>query len=207
MYETTKTLDILRDDTYFKDEKNHLQWPEAFQSIFNDGDRQGLHVRPEYQISLRALGGIIWYLQHCLIDKELLSMRKFSIYEPSDENVELKDNTKLKQQNMVLDATTLYNLEILTNSRGEKEGSLLYICDRCSTHFGKRLLARWLSAPLCHVKEIDQRLDAIDALREKSELCSKVREKLKIIPDLERLFCRYEQLRGLILNWSSLLWI
>ena len=31
------------------------------------------------------------YLQHCLIDKELLSMRKFSIFHPPDENIELKE--------------------------------------------------------------------------------------------------------------------
>lgn len=37
MYETTKTLDILRDDTYFKDEKGNLQWPEAFEHVFNEG--------------------------------------------------------------------------------------------------------------------------------------------------------------------------
>jgi len=37
MYETTKTLDILRDDTYFKDEKGNLQWPDAFEHVFNEG--------------------------------------------------------------------------------------------------------------------------------------------------------------------------
>jgi DNA mismatch repair protein MSH6 len=88
----------------------------------------------------------------------------------------------------------LFNLEILSNSRGEKEDSLLYTCDRCSTHFGKRLLARWLSAPLCNVKEINERLNAIDILREKSDLCNKIRDKLKNIPDLERLFCRIHSL-------------
>jgi hypothetical protein len=79
MYETTKTLDILRDDTYFKDEKGNLQWPDAFEHVFNEGkqfhmifnslfkkknfflgDKQGLHVRSDFQLSMRALGGIIW---------------------------------------------------------------------------------------------------------------------------------------------------
>ncbi|CAF4614398.1 unnamed protein product [Rotaria socialis] len=194
LYETTKTLDILRDDTYFKDEKGNLQWPDAFQHVFNEGDQQGLHIRSTFQLSMRALGGILWYLQHCLVDKELLSMRKFSIFQPPDENIELKEISTFKQQNMVLDATTLYNLEILSNSRGGKENSLLYTCDRCSTHFGKRLLSRWLSAPLCNVNEINERLNAIDALRDKTDLCNKVRDKLKIIPDLERLFCRIHSL-------------
>lgn len=60
MYETTKTLDILRDDTYFKDENGDLHWPEAFEHVFNEGDKQGLHVRSTFQISMRALGGIMW---------------------------------------------------------------------------------------------------------------------------------------------------
>lgn len=37
MYETTKTLDILREDTYFKDEQGNLQWPNVFQEVFNEG--------------------------------------------------------------------------------------------------------------------------------------------------------------------------
>lgn len=60
MYETTKTLDILRDDTYFKDEKGNLQWPDAFKHVFNEGDKQGLHVLSNFELSMRALGGIIW---------------------------------------------------------------------------------------------------------------------------------------------------
>lgn len=60
MFETTKTLDILRDETYFKDEKGQLQWPDIFEHVFNAGDRQGLHVRPAFQVAMRALGGIIW---------------------------------------------------------------------------------------------------------------------------------------------------
>jgi hypothetical protein len=65
------------------------------------GDRQGLHVRSNHQISMRALGGIIWYLQHCFVDKELLSMRKFVFFQPPDENIELKEASTFKQQNMV----------------------------------------------------------------------------------------------------------
>lgn len=67
------------------------------------GDRQGLHVRSTFQVAMRALGGIIWYLQRCLIDKELISMRKFALFQPPDENIELKETSTLKQQNMVIE--------------------------------------------------------------------------------------------------------
>ena len=50
---------------------------------------------------MRALGGTIWYLQHCLVDKELLSMRKFAVFQPPDENIQLKESSTVKQQNMV----------------------------------------------------------------------------------------------------------
>jgi hypothetical protein len=41
------------------------------------------------------------YLQRCFVDKELLSMRKFSIFHPPDENIQLKEISTFKQQNMV----------------------------------------------------------------------------------------------------------
>jgi hypothetical protein len=37
MYETTVTLDILRDEAYFKNEQGHVQWPDAFEHVFNEG--------------------------------------------------------------------------------------------------------------------------------------------------------------------------
>jgi DNA mismatch repair protein MSH6 len=55
-------------------------------------------------------------------------------------------------------------LEILENQRGEKEGSLLNFLDYCSTPFGKRLLRRWIVAPLMDVSQINRRLDAIEDL-------------------------------------------
>jgi hypothetical protein len=39
MFETTKTLDLLREDGYFNDKKGNLQWPDAFEQIFNEGAR------------------------------------------------------------------------------------------------------------------------------------------------------------------------
>jgi len=50
MYETTKTLDILRDDTYFKDEKGNLQWPDVFKHVFNEGKQ--LYIRFMNRVSL-----------------------------------------------------------------------------------------------------------------------------------------------------------
>ncbi|CAF1018045.1 unnamed protein product [Didymodactylos carnosus] len=200
MFECAKAVDVLRDGNYFTNEKGDIHWPDVFSEIFNEGDKYGLHVRQSYQMAIRALGGLVWYLQYCLIDKELLSMRNFSIFRPADKNIDLKEANGIQQKNMILDATTLFNLEILCTSRGNKDGSLLQAVDKCSTHFGKRLLSRLLVNPLCQVEDINDRLDAIDDLRIKSDLCAKSRDKLKNIPDLERLFCRIHTLGHRPLN-------
>ena len=136
MYETTKTLDILRDDTYFKDEKGNLQWPDVFEHVFNEGKIHSLRT-PIITRSFQVINKVYifvrifsspcehWvvlfgtldlfrrkvfvfrnrsssrYLQHCLVDKELLSMRKFVVFQPPDENIQLKESSTVKQQNMV----------------------------------------------------------------------------------------------------------
>lgn|SRR6218665_1694181 len=36
------------------------------------------------ELGLSALGAIVWYLRHCLMDEELLSMKVFTNYTPVD---------------------------------------------------------------------------------------------------------------------------
>lgn len=38
----------------------------------------------ERELGVRALGAVVWYLQRCLIDYQLLTMGQFAIYEPID---------------------------------------------------------------------------------------------------------------------------
>ena len=41
-------------------------------------------VDDDKELAIRSLGAIVWYLQRCLIDYQLLTMEQFSIYEPID---------------------------------------------------------------------------------------------------------------------------
>ena len=52
---------------------------------------------------------------------------------------------------------------------------------------GKRLLKAWLCSPPCDPQLISSRLDALDDLLQQSSLIAEVKEKLKKLPDLERL--------------------
>ena len=64
---------------------------------------------------------------------------------------------------MVLDATTIKNLELIRNLRdGRQKGSLLDYIDFTITSMGGRLLRNWLLQPLLDCSQIEDRLDAVE---------------------------------------------
>ena len=56
--------------------------------------------------------------------------------------------------NMILDQTTLRNLELTQTLSGEKEGSLLGAIDKCRTSMGRRTLKQWILRPLHKKKRL-----------------------------------------------------
>jgi len=91
-------------------------------------------------------------------------------------------------EHMVLDATTIKNLELIKNLRdGSLKDSLLDIIDFTLTCMGGRLLRTWLFQPLLDVLRIRGRLDAVDEFRCQTIEMHELRESLKEIFDLERL--------------------
>ena len=89
---------------------------------------------------------------------------------------------------MVLDKFTRRNLELVETMRSkEKRGSLLWVLDKTCTAMGARKLKTWIEEPLLDVDAIEQRLEAVDALKDDLMLRSDLRTHLKEIYDLERL--------------------
>ena len=89
---------------------------------------------------------------------------------------------------MVLDSSTLRNLEIFKNLKdGSATGSLISILDRTRTAMGSRLLRSWVAYPLMNVSEISKRNSAVAELVDQSRLRSELRDHLKDICDLERI--------------------
>ncbi len=97
---------------------------------------------------------------------------------------------------MQIDAATRRNLELVTASSGERRGSLLATVDRTLTAAGARLLADRLAAPLTEPTAIAVRLDAIGFFVDSPELRSRLRERLRHCPDLERAQTRLGLGRG-----------
>jgi len=91
---------------------------------------------------------------------------------------------------MVVDPTTLRNLEVIAAADGGKNGSLLQEIDRTVTSMGGRLIRSWVLRPLLALERIQDRLDAVEEFAFRSTERAKVRETLKGVHDIERLVAR-----------------
>ena len=91
---------------------------------------------------------------------------------------------------LLMDEATRRHLELLTTTRGERRGSLLWVLDQTETPMGGRLLRHWMLTPLTDVTRIAARLDAVEELVEQPTLRQRVRQILGTIGDLERLTAR-----------------
>ena len=87
---------------------------------------------------------------------------------------------------LVLDTTTLRNLEITRNLRdGDKKNTLLDVLDFTGTAMGGRLLRKWLEQPLTSILEIRARHDAVEELLRDFSMRSGLREKLISIAEMQ----------------------
>ncbi|GAA6001069.1 mismatch repair ATPase MSH6 [Rhodotorula paludigena] len=150
-----------------------------------EGDEDAIvpeNIRKMYDqpIAMSALGGMIWYLRQLNLDADLVTARNFNIYDPLG-----KSNGTL-----ILDGQTLAHIEVLQNSQGGTEGTLLQLLSRCVTPFGKRLFKVWLCAPLRDVTAINDRLDAVEDLLGNSNFAVAFDGMVKKMPDLERMLSR-----------------
>ena len=94
-----------------------------------------------------------------------------------------------REDSVVMDAATRRNLEIDRNLAGGDSHTILSVLDRSRTPMGSRLLRRWLHRPLTDQGELEQRLDAIEALLHNYRF-EAPRDLLKPIGDIERIMTR-----------------
>jgi hypothetical protein len=58
-------------------------WPVALSSLIADLDEPLPKSKSDSELALSALGAILSYLQRCLVDVDLVTMRKFEVYLPA----------------------------------------------------------------------------------------------------------------------------
>ncbi len=92
---------------------------------------------------------------------------------------------------LILDATTLTNLEVFRNLRqGGRKGTLLSVLDKTVTAPGGRTLRDWLRRPLRSPEAIRERHLAVGELVARGEDRTELRELLREVTDPERLLSR-----------------
>ncbi len=89
---------------------------------------------------------------------------------------------------MFVDAATRRNLELTKTIRDKSfRGSLLWVLDKCQTAMGSRALKKNILQPLLNEKEINQRLDGVEALVKGALIRNKLAQLLTKVFDIERL--------------------
>jgi len=124
-------------------------------------------------LAISAAGALLFYLKK--LRKDSLSLIHNLSYVQSSEH-------------MILDASTIKNLELVRNLRdGRIKGSLLDLIDYTVTPVGGRLFRFWLLHPLLDCSEVEKRLDTVAEFLNHTIERHELREILKEIFDLERL--------------------
>lgn len=138
----------------------------------------GADSLPQKDGALLTVGCMLYYLQE-MTKADLTHINQLVQYN-ADEH-------------LIIDASTLRNLEITRNLRdGGKKGTLLAVLDFTKTAMGGRLLKRWLEYPLMNSQQIVKRQDAIAELLKKPVLIQTLQELLNDIYDFERILTRVE---------------
>ncbi len=92
---------------------------------------------------------------------------------------------------LIIDEATKRNLELLTNSLDHgRHGTLLEVLDLTVTPMGGRLLKKWILYPLKDISKIQNRLSAVEALKDKASVRKRLIGELRKVHDLERLLAR-----------------
>lgn len=130
----------------------------------------------ELEIAHTAAGTLLHYMQETQ-KSSLAHLRRLYAYESADY--------------MALDGSTKRNLELTASMQeGGTEGTLVSIMDDTVTAMGGRLLRKWIMRPLKKVKQIEERLDAVNWLFHHHDRRNELRDEMDQIGDIERLISR-----------------
>jgi DNA mismatch repair protein MutS len=152
--------------------KNKKYASEIVKEFFDIKSSESLDIR-EDSLEVVSVAMIIKYIE------ETQLMEPTHILKPKRVNL---------NRNMVLDKSTVRNLELVSNAyTGSIEGSLFSVLDRTTTRMGRRLLYSWLLNPLLEKKSIEERLNFIEKLSKHNPTLLSIRESLEKINDIERI--------------------
>ncbi|KAL4716195.1 hypothetical protein ACJJTC_013972 [Scirpophaga incertulas] len=145
---------------------------------FRENQQQDAHAFPETrkELAMTSLAAVIKYT---------------SLLNDSTNFARFRLSTIQAECFLHLDAAALAALNVfpeLGDSSHAHSRSLYGLLDRCRTQQGKRLLGQWLRQPLRDINLINERLDVVELLVNRSQLRLQLHEDhLRRIPDLQAL--------------------
>ena len=169
---------------------------DQFPNIFQPWDSQHFHVRRAYHCLTRHFA--VRSLEGFGCDGQPLAIAAAGallayVYETQHNRMEHLQGLNYYDTGnyMVLDDTTRQNLDLLPTpvSQG-RTASLLEVIDATVTAMGGRLLREWLSQPLCELKPLQERQEAVANVVQQNSMRTNLREALRKIADLERFMGR-----------------
>ena len=127
----------------------------------------------EKELVCIAINGLMYYIENT--QKQIPeNLNRINYYE----------STKY----MSLDINARKNLELIERMKDKsKKGSLLWVLDKTNTSMGGRLLRRWISDPLININDINDRLDAVEEIKDSNMFRDDIINILKKVYDIERL--------------------
>ena len=153
----------------FNEDPGELQ--EFFK--FVDNDENVINKLPDKSLSIASINALLEYLNNTQKVK-LEHINTIKIYDIN--------------KYMVLDINARRHLELTEKMRDKnKKGTLLWVLDKTSTSMGGRLLKRWINNPILSTKRINERLYAVEELKNNLILRDDIKEALKKVYDIERL--------------------
>ncbi len=145
--------------------------PKLLKSHFETFNLAGFGIE-DLEIAIPAAGAMLRYLsetQKCDL-RHITTIRQHSF-----------------DQFMLLDETTISNLELFHSHSGNPKHTLYGVLNHTRTAMGARLLRQWLRQPLLDVAGIQRRFDAIQEFHTNFILCEELRVQLDQIQDIPRL--------------------
>lgn len=202
-WEIRRAFSHLKTHRIFLNERGDFEWPQELRNLFEcEAEVNLVSSEPKdiYAHGLNSFAAIVYYLNAQLIEGQVLKCAQFEIYQTPLERItkssclpapgESKSASTVPP--MIIDHIALKNLEIFMDSSGGTSSTLFDSINHCKTHFGQRLLKNWICSPLCDITQIENRLDAVEALTDNCNvsLMNEIVHVLGQTPDLERLLSK-----------------
>jgi DNA mismatch repair protein MutS len=157
------------DDWVFKEDYAH----EVLTKHFQTNSLKGFGI-DDLQDGIVAAGAVLYYLSETQHNKiqHITAVHRIS-----------------EDAYVWMDRFTIRNLELYQSSQPNAV-TLLDVIDKTLSPMGSRLLKRWIALPLKESKEIINRHEVVDVLKNSPEVLRVMQQQIRQISDLERLISK-----------------